>query len=115
MKTYNGWTNHPTWCVNLWVSQDERFVAYIDEQAREIIARALEDGEDADYATASLAEAIQERVEENAPPVAGLFSDLLVTALGAVNWDEMAGTYVEDLWADMQADYEAADRACTRS
>jgi len=106
-RTYNGWSNRETWTVNLWTSNDERFVAYIDEQAREIICGCLENDEDQDAATSSLGTCIQEYVGDNEPSTAGLYSDLLASALEAVDWDEIAGHYVSDLWSDMEADFVA--------
>jgi len=106
-STYKGWANRETWTVNLGLSKDESCAAYIDEQAREIIGECLERDHDADEATTSLAEAIQEHVEENAPPAAELYADLLASALEDVDWNEIAAHYVSALWAELEADYVA--------
>ena len=31
VQTYNGWTNHETWLVDLWMTNDERYYAQLCE------------------------------------------------------------------------------------
>jgi len=87
----NGWTNRETWLVNLWISEgaigDPQSV---DEQARYF----AESGESS--APYRMAEYLRESVQAVCNVGGGLAADLLGAALAAVNWDEIAGHYVEE-------------------
>jgi len=79
-KGYQGWSNCETWCVALWLDNDQFAYEYWQEQAEEIgdnhkLARALK------------------AVFEDTNPLAadsGLHSDLLRSALQEVDWYEIA-------------------------
>ena len=89
---YNGWENYETWCVNLWLGNDEGLYNLTREYLPD------EDDEDfnRDEAVENLADAICVFVNEIAPSVQGLFSDLLTHCLGRVNWREIAFSWIED-------------------
>ena len=112
-KGYNGWTNYETWCVHLWLSNDEGSYTYWREEAVRHQAEApshaavrsgfLSVEERARY---SLGRAIQEsfetfhpfRGEHLAKPMeADVFGDLLDSALSEVRWSEVAEAFLEDL------------------
>ncbi len=100
-RTYNGWSNRETWLVKLWLDNDEGDYSYWREAAEEIVNGSKE-GEDATGdekrdAAYSLAKRLEEEITEAAPEVKGLWSDLLSTALGSVDWQEIAEAMVEDL------------------
>ena len=91
---YNGWTNNETWMVNLWLDG---------------CANSLpEDTGTTD--TATIAEAIRELVEEiiwgDEVPAADLATDLLTSALDAVNWRELAEYVVEEYRSNTEAQEE---------
>lgn len=74
LKGYNGWTNHPTWLVNLWL-----------------------DGDCLDGMSASeIKEFVEELIDEQlgnhcgARQPNGLAFDLIQSALDDVNWRELA-------------------------
>ena len=92
MNTYNGWTNYETWCVNLWLTNED--TRWLDDLADEMLAEL--DG-DTDAAVAELADYLAEQHDEAAPPeVKGVFADLLSTALKRVNWPEIARHFIDD-------------------
>lgn len=84
-KTYNGWTNYETWCVNLWLSNDQG--SY--NATREIVA----EGEDYEAA-----ERLKEWVAAEGFPLKepSLYSDLLTGALSEVNWLEVVKAFREE-------------------
>ena len=43
-KGYNGWTNYETWCVNLWLDNDEGTQNMVREWARECYEDAVTAG-----------------------------------------------------------------------
>lgn len=100
MKTegYNGWTNYPTWAVNLWLSNEKDLYFYFRELT-ETIKEEVELGpEDKIY---NLSLAIKEFVEDNYPLPTdcygfyGFYSDILEFALGQVNYYEIAENMIE--------------------
>ena len=95
--TYNGWANYPTWCVNLWLSNDEGL--YNETMSR---TRAITDGYDNDQYTTEnvyllVADEIKQWVrDELAPDLGATFAaDLLGYALDQVNWLEIADAWME--------------------
>lgn len=78
MSKYNGWTNHETWTVNLWLANNGYTPAA--DNIRQT------------------ADEIKEFVNEFNPLAnnASLYSDLLTTALQEVNWREIAEALIED-------------------
>lgn len=97
-KGYQGWANYETWCVNLWLSNDQGLYNATQEIVREAIA-----GDSVpDWQQASAAQAIQEFVEsfpevEAVTEQASFVSDLLRASLSEVDWYEIAGTWMEEL------------------
>lgn len=100
-KTYNGWTNYETWCVNLWLTNDEGSDSYWREAAEECKADvsdpneySADDGEH--HAAITLADRIKGAMEDAMPTVDGMWSDLLQSSISEVNYYEIAKAFLED-------------------
>ena len=90
-NTYNGWSNYATWAVALWMDNDQGTQEYCAEMAR---------GERDAY---KLALVLKDEHDEQCDALlkaseaqASLWADLLHSALGAVNWDEIAEHLIAD-------------------
>ena len=78
VQTYNGWTNHETWTVNLWMTNDERYYA----QLCEIVAS----GDSLD----DQAEALEDFIRfEYDGELSSIWADLINDSLDEVNWYEI--------------------------
>lgn len=94
--TYNGWTNYETWCVNLWMSNDEGTYEFWHDTAREIVEEHTDKAE----AARVLADRLENDHEEHAHEAitaATVFADLLTAALDEVNWHEIATSLIEEV------------------
>lgn len=102
--TYNGHTNYETWCVGLWLSNDEatyRTVQAMAADARDAARgdrRVLQGYWDAGRAPVYLlADALKELVNDAAPDLGPtMFGDLLNAALSEVDWQDVAEGFLED-------------------
>lgn len=83
-KTYNGWTNYPTWCAALWIENDERTYYYWRKQAR---------SRDEYDVASELSEAFTSGIPES---TTGVYQDLLQHALSEVDWSEIVQHLQED-------------------
>ena len=106
---YNGWTNYETWCVNLWIGNEEGSFTYWGEKAEELVRTDPDDllpswckdgwpswhSPDQER-VARLADAMKEEIEaEGLDTVSeGLFADLLGAALSEVEWLEIAEGFI---------------------
>ena len=83
--TVNGWTNHATWLVNLWLGE-------YDYNPSELLGLSRYD------ATQALKETVDNILTDyEDSKMSGLASDLINSALSCVNWYELADHYIEDL------------------
>jgi hypothetical protein len=103
---HNGWTNYETWAVNLWMDNERGQQDYWSDEARQCFDEAAADGflTRADYASIALADRIKDEHERAASEMLqscvyaqGPLADLLNGALSAVNWDEIARSWVEKM------------------
>ena len=90
---YNGWTNYETWCVNLWIDNEQADQEYWQEQAREVVDTCLPDSQVRELA--DLMEAIHDEAYQETCTAPGMYGDLLRAALSEVNWHEIAGHYID--------------------
>ena len=97
-ETYNGWKNYPTWCVNLWLSNDGGL--YRETLDRVDGAKRLVEEANDSFLTDRIATAdeIKSYVrDELAPDLGASFAaDLLGYALDQVDWFEIADAWLED-------------------
>ena len=85
---YHGWTNYETWCVNLWLGNDEASDSYWYDQAYNVRMEFEEDTQEH-----TLADMLKDAVEEGAEEEinnASMYSDLLRAAISEVNFGEIA-------------------------
>lgn len=116
-KTYNGWSNYETWCVNLWWSNCEATCDIMDDFAKECIQSALEESdcenddlnEVKQIATYKLSELMEQFIQdaylEQIEQASGLFYDLLTSAIANVNFTEIAKQGVAYHWEEVYEDY----------
>ncbi len=102
-KSYNGYTNYETWCVNLWIDNEEGSYNHVYAMASDV----FESSEDSynysinftkeENALNELEDQIKDYIKETNPLAdnASLFSDLLGSALDNVNWREIAENWIE--------------------
>ena len=96
-KKYNGWTNYETWCVNLWMSNDQGSDEYYRETAEETYKQSSADGSftRAERATLGLMHSLKYEFEDAWPELgASLWGDLLNAAMFKVDWYEIANHYI---------------------
>lgn len=99
---YNGWTNYPTWCVSLWLNNEEGSYFYLIELAKEIKEnpRYFKVG-DKKYLrdpNVVLGDAIKKMIDDSNPLIqdASLFHDVLTHALAFINYQEIAKGFLEE-------------------
>jgi len=98
-KTYNGWTNKETWLVALWIDNDGYAGGSlgVSEQADEIAEESMPADDDLLHeVTGKLADWLEERITEDLGEHKGLLADIVGTALGRVDWREIAEHYAQD-------------------
>ena len=102
-NTYNGWTNHETWIVHVWMTKKHDSYCYCRSQAQQHIenapnVRQVRDGIwDKDRAAVfTLADELHEDLEDSIQfGNPSIFSDLLRAAIGNVNWTEIAQALID--------------------
>ena len=98
--TYNGWANYPTWCVNLWLGNDE---SLYNEAVEIVQAEIADEHPKSQYWTIEesvrhmVADTLKDWVTDDLCPDLGASfpADLLAYALGEVNWTEIATAWIE--------------------
>ena len=84
-KGYNGYSNYETWCVNLWLDNDEGLYREFQDRIRKGIS------------VYDLSKMIQELVEEGNPiTTTSFYSDLMNSAIKNVEFYEIAENMLED-------------------
>ena len=87
-ETYNGWVNRETWCMSLWLESDQGTYDRLNENIS-----ALSEPET--YEVANLIKDFFEEMEDLAPDFHRQIRDD-VGSLYRVDWDEIAGHWVEE-------------------
>lgn len=81
----NGWRNRETWLVYTWLTNDEDTFEIINKLTKQAKNRY------------EAQQSVSVYVLEGMPELnAGIFSDLLETALAAVDWYEIADAFTEN-------------------
>ena len=83
--TYNGWSNRETWLASLWLTNEE--VSF--DLLRQAIKYSCDNSEQAAWLEESLRLQLSWEVDDDA----NLWSDLLTTAFGRINWLEVVEHY----------------------
>lgn len=101
-KEYNGWTNYETWCVHLWLTNDQETDSYWRENAESFFVPdekhdVFTPSESARY---RLADTLKNQITDAAQvdELQGtMYQDLLGAAISEVNWPEIANAFLEDV------------------
>ncbi len=84
--TYQGWKNYPTWCVNMWLTNDEGLYNETRSRIHDLTARL------------EVADEIKAYVRDNLEPNldASWRADLLGFAFDQVDWLEIADAWLAE-------------------
>ena len=100
-EKYSGWTNYETWLCKLWMDNDGD--EYYGEMAQDAFDNAEEDDPltRLEIASIDLAERLKDYweqiLEEQMASQSGFVADLINAGISAVNWNEIANSYIKQL------------------
>lgn len=94
--TYQGYENYETWCISLWMSNDESL--YDD------IVRLAKECQGKDELGQAIESYIEELRESSGIQFDGMWGDLMNHALGMVAWHDVAGGFEEYLAQEENSD-----------
>ena len=80
-KTYNGYTNYETWCIMMWIDQDQEKLKTIQE--------IIELGQKEEALGIEIMDAIKNYMDGFIPELEGFPADLLNAAFSEVNFYEI--------------------------
>ena len=99
-QQYQGWTNYETWAVQLWLNNEEPSYRHWTDQAAEVWKNTEAEGylTRSESARRQLADMLKDDIESGDPlDGASVYHDLLTSAIGGVNWSEIANAWLEPL------------------
>jgi hypothetical protein len=85
-EKYQGWTNRETWCVALWLNNEQ----VLEEGAAAVCNQP---GEMLQEAAQSLENFVDDMLDDHPTFVGTMFRDLVNCCLARVNWREIAETF----------------------
>ncbi len=106
---YNGWTNYESWCVKLWMDNEEPSQRYWGRQAKAAMEAAdgtlsanarltgVEPFTTKEKAAFALSKQLQAEHEAALPELDGFAADLLGAAMSEVNWHEIANSLLDEV------------------
>ncbi len=99
-STYNGWTNHETWLVDLWVDNEQSLQEYLIETAQQIVdsSASTEHLTSKERALIDMSYFLEEWLTgliEVRTPEPGLLNDLLHSSIKSVNLTEVAQSLLD--------------------
>ena len=83
LQSYCGWTNHATWLVNLWLSNDE----YTESGLRLAVRYGGHEG---------LKDYVNELLDDSGIANGTMWYEMIRSCLDDVDWREIASCYQED-------------------
>ena len=103
--SYNGYVNYETWCVNVWMSNGN--TELYEEMACEYLKES--DGDES-LAGRELADWLKGEVGEFPEGLdnTSMMGDLLKSAIGKVDWREIAASYIESAVEAVEQEKESA-------
>ena len=90
--TYNGWTNYETWLTNLWFENFE-----FTDQIEDGVFDDMDDDEIKEFVADYIEEFVNEYTDQVVGETSGFVQDLVTSALGEVDWQDIADHYVDDI------------------
>lgn len=91
--SYQGWSNYPTWCMSLWMNNDEG----IYHEKQDVVRRMAHRGKHA------VGDGLRDLLEPLLPDVSGFASDLLTWAFEQTDWVEIAESELRGLGDEQDA------------
>lgn len=102
-QRYNGWKNHETWAVHLWLTNEQGDYNHWNAEAADVAENVndlpqVTDGiwEPREACRITLAERLKDQLTDAMPEGANLWADLLTSAMGSVDWFEIAVAFLDE-------------------
>ena len=95
---YNGWTNYETWLANIWLTNDQYTVDFLETTwEKELLPEAIRHDLDDEDLVEIMSQLVSNTLEEmtDLAKEANLATDLINAALGEVNTREIAHALIE--------------------